>query len=344
MDFLNALFPHNGAYDGLLSVDRVKALQRNSMLRAGLGVLGATTGPQPQATLPALAQNVGGAVAAFPGEVEQAAQGAARITNWQQEQDKIQKRQEILARVPQRPGEDPVEWIKRLYPEFLRASDMEVLAKLTEILKSAQNGNGGNDLREIDTGPGGKSILYNPRGETVREFQNVPNPNGPTGRGALKVIPGVNGPEYAVWDPTTRAFTPTGQPATMTEAQQRVNALSSMVQDAQQFLETSLAPNRIQEMVANRGLNEFLRDNAEELEQTSSIIADAYVRLTSGAAAREEEYTRARKMITPHAGDGDAVLARKNRARNTLLRALRRGGGIMEPSGTAAAKKPLGEY
>lgn len=136
MDFLNGLFPPDSAYDGLLSVERVKALQRNSMLRAGLGVLGATTGPNPMATGPALAQHLGGAVQSFPQEMSGAANAAAKMQEFQQGQSLREQRRAIVEGNPRQPGESEVQWLTRLYPEFVRIGDNEIVARLTQLISS----------------------------------------------------------------------------------------------------------------------------------------------------------------------------------------------------------------
>lgn len=144
MDFLNGLFPADPSYAGLLNVERIKNLQRQSMLRAGLGVLGATTGRDPQETGPALAQNLGPAVANFPQELSGAAESAARLQGHQQSQELREQRRAIIEANPKREDESEVEWLTRLYPQFVKIGDTEIVSRLTQLISSVQQR--GDDL------------------------------------------------------------------------------------------------------------------------------------------------------------------------------------------------------
>lgn len=145
MDFLSALFPHDPAFDGLLSVERIKALQRNQMLQAGVGMLGDTTGPQPMATGPALAKNVGGAMQQFPQQMQGAAENAVRLQQYQRQQDVLSTRRNIIAQFPEAANETPQDVggrLMKMLPYFVRSGDMDMVTKLTELLKSMKFGEG----------------------------------------------------------------------------------------------------------------------------------------------------------------------------------------------------------
>lgn len=334
LGLLSALFPHDPSYEGLLSLERINALKGMSLARAGLGIMGASApqpgGPQP---LPAaIAQNLGGALAEWPQILEGAATGAGRIASFNREQETIRRRREIMEQTPQRAGEDDIGWLRRLYPQFLKSGDLEVVGKLTELLKSV-GGEGPARLTEVDTGPGGESLLVNPfTGEPVRRFPNVPAPSrGPTGRGALKQIPGPTGPEWAVFNPATQDFEPTGQPALTTEAQARANVQAPLARRSLERLRGRLSPDRITQIVAEKGWNEFLRANAEKLQRNIRIIADAYARTLTGAAMREEEWDNAKKVMAPQAGDDPETVREKLEDVEILVEQLDRIAGRLAP-------------
>lgn len=143
MDFLNTLFPNDPAFSALVPVQRVKALQQQSLLRAGLGMLGDTTGPMPMSTGPALAKNLGGALQGFPQELQGAAENAARLQAYNQQQNVLKTRRSILAMFPEQPNETPEQVGARLMkalPYFVQSGDMDMVSKLTELLKSMKFG------------------------------------------------------------------------------------------------------------------------------------------------------------------------------------------------------------
>lgn len=340
---LDRLFPYDPAYAGLLSVDRVQAMQKMAMARAGMGVMaaGAEGGP----LTGAIGRGAGPEVTNWPQQLEGAASSAARITQFQQGQELRTKRQQIISQNPRQPGESEEDWLKRLYPLFLQIGDHEVLTNLTELLKGAGRGkiNYSNySGTNPDTGKPGTFRIPEVPGAPAELIPGVlpPKPGG-VGRGGMKQVPGPNGPEWAIMNPDTGQFESTGQPAVLTEAQMRANALQQLTEDASKYLQGQMAPNRVQALTAAKGLNEFLKSSSEELEQASSVIADAYVRVTSGAAAREEEYQRARKMITPYPGDDATTLARKSRAVERLMRALRQASGRTAPPKEKPSGDPL---
>lgn len=138
MDLLSSLFPNDPAYEGLLSVDRVKSLQRNALLRAGIGLLGDTTGANPMQTGPALAKNLGPAIQNFPQEMSGAAEAAGRMRAFDQSEQLRTSRRQIIESNPKQQGESEVDWLQRLYPEFVKIGDTEIVSRLTQLLSSVQ--------------------------------------------------------------------------------------------------------------------------------------------------------------------------------------------------------------
>lgn len=175
---LSALFPHDPSYEGLLSIERINDLKRQSLARAGLGIMGASLpGPQSQPLGQAITQNLGGAIGEFPQMLEGAAAGAGRIASFNREQELIRARREIITTNPRQSGEGETDWLRRLYPLFLQVGDTETVTRLTELLKSA-GGQAGATLREGVVPPGQPDAGQN------RVFR-VPQ------QGAATVVPGM---------------------------------------------------------------------------------------------------------------------------------------------------------
>lgn len=330
------LFPRQPSA-GILTPEDQALVRRNILLHLAAGLLQAGgRSPNQQGTL----ANIGSALAGIdlPGAQMSALRMRAITDKLNQEGEARHAFEEIARRYPALPGETQEERFTRLSNIVGELATVpgsaDLIGKLSNVLAQLKpDGNEASDWSAPTSalGPDGKTPFYyqvNRRTGETRQL-NI-RPPVAMGRPQLRVVAGPNGPEYATINPVTGETEMTGQPASLTEAQQRVNALYGLVQDANQFLETQLSPSRIQYLVQTNGLNEFLKNNAEELEQASTQVADAYVRLTSGAAAREEEYVRARRLLTPHPGDDEKTLQRKIAARNRMLTAIRRGAGITD--------------
>lgn len=329
------LFPRQPSA-GILTPDDQAMIKRNTLLQIAAGLLQAGgRSPNQRGTL----ANIGSALAGIdlPGATMSAMRMRAITDRLNQEGEARHAFEEIARRYPPMPGETREERFNRLSNIVgelaLVPGAADLIGKLSNVLAQLKPEGEATDWSSPTpaVGPDGKTTSYyqvNRRTGETRQL-NI-RPPAARGRPQLRVVAGPNGPEYATIDPVTGDAEMTGQPASLTEAQQRVNALYGLVQDANQFLETQLSPSRVQYLVQTNGLNEFLKNNAEELEQASTQVADAYVRLTSGAAAREEEYVRARRLLTPYPGDDQKTLERKIAARNRMLTAIRRGAGITD--------------
>lgn len=119
--------------------------------------------------------------------------------------------------------------------------------------------------------------------------------------------------------------TPAG--STPTETERKTAGLLEIAQSALSTLDAAPTPNRLQAGAARLGLNEALNDRQQKVVQAGMMMADAYLRFTSGANAPEAEVTRVARMLTPMPGDTEATRQVKADARETVLRAMTIGAG-----------------
>jgi len=336
---LERLFPDTS--QGLLGGADLATIRRQQLVQLGARLL-QSGGAQAQqgGTL----ANIGGALQGM--DMQGAVETALRMKAYQQQQQQAVAQRQQLGALAEKYKHitDPYQRIRAMLGELAVTPGGEHLIgplsnALAQLKPEGSRAEWSMPLPAVSQ-DGKTTGYYQVNRDTGETRQlNIKPPEGRGGRPVLKVIPGANGPEWAIVN-ADGELVPTGQPASLTEAQQRANALAGLVEDANKYLEGALAPNRIQQLTASKGLNEFLSANAEELEQASTQVADAYVRITSGAAAREEEYQRARKLITPYPGDNAPTLERKERARARMLAAIKRGGGIAEAGPAGGVPQP----
>jgi len=116
---------------------------------------------------------------------------------------------------------------------------------------------------------------------------------------------------------------PPKEPKPLTEGQQKASTLLDIAGPSAEALDAFDAPNRIAQLAGQKGINELLNSNQQLLDVHTKVVADAYVRLTSGANAPEPEFNRAFQMIAPRPGDSAALLAEKRKIRGRFITALR---------------------
>lgn len=110
----------------------------------------------------------------------------------------------------------------------------------------------------------------------------------------------------------------------LTEGERKAGVLLEIAEPSARALDDFDAPGRLQQEAGRKGINEFLSENQQLLNTHSLAVADAYIRLTSGANAPEPEVQRAFNMIAPRSGDSAKTLELKREMRQRMIRALRR--------------------
>jgi hypothetical protein len=129
----------------------------------------------------------------------------------------------------------------------------------------------------------------------------------------------------------------------LTEGERKAAVLLEIAEPSAAALDDFDAPNRLEQYAGQRGVNEAVNAHAQVLNMHSLAVADAYIRLTSGANAPEPEVKRAMQMIVPRSGDSKALLQQKREMRQRMVRALRRAARVetsRAQSAAGAAGKP----
>jgi hypothetical protein len=124
------------------------------------------------------------------------------------------------------------------------------------------------------------------------------------------------------------------KPVVATEGERKIAGLLEIARSTVTILDNAPTPSRGEKFAQRIGLNEALDDKQQEIEQAGLMLADAYIRYTSGANAPEPEVMRTAKMLTPMPGDSPATLQRKSEARKTVMRAMAIGAGRLVGSVT----------
>jgi hypothetical protein len=215
----------------------------------------------------------------------------------------------------------------------VQIGDEETVARLSEIRKSIgnQQQQGPSKIAEV-VGPDGRPAFAHvtPQGSQVIPGAGPLQSQGTQARARPMTLvnPETGKPEIAMMDGDGN-FTFTGQvPGTSrdaagTEGERKGAVLLTMVNAALPTLDAADAPSRLDQMFANRGVYEALPAEQQMNQQAGMLIADAYIRLTSGANAPEPEVQRTMRMIIPQPGDTRELIGRKRATRQAFVAALK---------------------
>lgn len=296
-----------GVNDPRLSDEQNAAARRQAMMMAGIGMMG-TTG------------NLGEQLAAGVMTGQQAGQ-AARGREISQEQS-AEMRELLGSGVVDEP------MLRTLFARSIANGDIEIARALSEVLKSM----GGIDGQQRNVwatesvmGENGqpKTIMYNRATGEVREtgYGAMPKPD------QLRPVmdPKTGRVEYYQWNPATGRWTPTGMMAQVApnEKQQVAAFMLPLVNTALAPIDAfEGAPDRLLNIVAKSGYNELARADYQMLTTAGQVLGDAYLRLTSGAAIKEEEVRMFMQTYLPAPGDSPQTLAFKQRLRGQFREGL----------------------
>lgn len=339
MGLFDSLFGGGGVNPllrGLLAPGDQDQLRNTALVNAGLAIAGGTNG-----LFPALQQGLQAGQEIYQQGAENAL-GAARVQQGLMEDAAKIARQarldEARRRYPPLPdAKDPDavrQWVDTVLSIAIPAGDEAALNVIGQVRASLapKSDQGVRKIEEVvDPATGKPAFGYiTPEGVQVipgaAPFQKPGADRQP--RLVAATNPKTGKPEYALVDEAGN-FRFTGQTpgssrdAAGTEGERKGAVLLTMAMDAAPVLDQADAPNRVQSLLRSRGLNEALSAEQQINEQAGLVIADAYIRLTSGANAPELEVQRTMQMITPRPGDAPALLARKRATRQAFMRALR---------------------
>lgn len=345
---LERTMPVPSALNGLLSPDDVRQARAQGLLGLGASLL-ESSGTVVGGPAPTIGQALGRGILAGHQGFTQAIGSAASLQQMAEQRAVAKARAEqragIIAKYPAQPGETPqqvLDRLRRMLPEFINIGDKETVTSIVELLKSAGND---ADARPQEVDAGDRVILRDPRTgrETVYKKGTPPGMQAPSRRLETGVNPATNRPEMFEYDPRTgerkwTGITPaSSKDGAATEGERKAAVLLALAGDGIKTLDDAEVPSRVTQFAGQRGINEFLTAREQVNRQAGLVVADAYIRLTSGANAPEQEVQRTMQMITPLPGDTPAVLVKKAETRRRLVDALN------IAAGRAAATIPTGD-
>lgn len=345
-NFLDFIFgPSSPEIRGVLDPEQQRDARRRSLFDAGISMLDASE-----------SRGFGGTLAAgLRGGRESYGSAIANQMSgdqYAQQQQLANRRNEISNRYRMQPGEAPEATDNRLrlmMAEYLQIGDTESAGKISEYLKSR----GGADAKQPGTwvtipGPDGKPmrryVTAEEAGQTgIPEYVAPRQPSSANIRPVSLQTP--NGPRVYLFDPNTGRFTDTGRaPATNreqpTDAERKAELLRQTMEFAMPQLDSADAPSRIEKLARDRSLNEVLKAEEQKNMIAGLAVAEAWLRLTSGAAITEGEIRENARMVVPLPGDSPETIAYKRQLRAVRLRALQGFARRATAAGSTTSMRP----
>lgn len=294
-----------GPSDPRLNPTANRRVQEQAMLRAGLGMM-ASEG------------NFGQALAQGVGVGQEFAQQAQQV---EVERQQMAQLQELIG-----DGQVDQNTLRTLLTNAILTGNIDVARVLSEVLKSGAGGVQDHWTAEVVTDPeSGKpmTVLVNRRTGEVR-----PTGYGGQQRGGavqMRQVVGEDGvTRYEIYDPTTGTWTATGKrTGTANEKSQVAQFMMPQVTRSLEAINRIVnAPNRIMDIIGKKNWNEVAKPDMQMFYAAGRVLGDAYLRITSGAAIKEEEVFQFVTTFLPAPGDAPETLAFKRGLRDDLYRSL----------------------
>lgn len=261
----------------------------------------------------------------------------------QQNQLQVQNQME-LAKLAQGPAN--MENLSRMMMSAIGAGNIDAARTLSEVLKSQMAGAGAGARRRtqrmtLESEPGSGEyhdfLVDMDTGERITDLGRT-RPKTPTP--TLRQVMGEDGLPRYEWmmvdeegnpDNVASGRDPYQRP---TEAMTRAYPFQNLLNDTRgpegevlrqgslSALDSIAAPNRAEYWVGMKGWNELLPGEKEALFVHGTTVAEAWLRMTTGAAYTATELENAYRMFVPRPGDSAATLATKMRNRRALQEAV----------------------
>lgn len=262
------------------------------------------------------------------------------LEQYGQQKDLAARRAEVQQRVgslfddPNMTQEQRFQELHSLLGDAYSVGDTQTLGALSQAIQASRPDPGPDPKLMELLGPDGKPALgfVTPGGvRFVPGARPYQKPAAGAGRLVTATNPATGLPEYAHYTPGSgfafTGVTPSSNRDASTEGERKTAVLLQIAGPSIAALDSFDAPNRLEQFASQRALNEFINSNQQELDVHSLAVADAYVRLTSGANAPDGEVQRVFRMILPRPGDTKQTLGTKRALRQRLLQALEIGAG-----------------
>jgi hypothetical protein len=343
------LFP-GGQMGGLLDPEQLQGLQRQGLMQLGIGLM-SNSGQRVVGTPGAgVGERIGQAFQSvnWPQMVQGAAQQSVQVQGLAQQRG----REQALAKLGQKyapkageTAEQRFERISAMTSELAAMPGMEdVVGKLSNVLAQLRPDDRRNRPFRIEagTGPNGKVELYRIGESGSPEPLGIGQAPSTGGVPQLRTVQGPGGVSmYEEWNPRTGKWTATGKRAFSAPSEQERRAaffLPFLPEAETAIANFTGAPDRFSTLWQDKGFREITSAERQELSNAGTVYAEAWLRLTTGAAYNQQEFDNAYKLFTPQPGDKPATLKAKARRRAELLATLQGQAGRMDaPPGTTPA-------
>ena len=304
-----------GANDPRLGAAENDAARKQAMLQAGLAGLIAANQPGASA-LGSIAQGLMYGQQAGAQGREQAFQ---RQTEQQTAEAKKQRQDRLRAAIGS--GQIDRAALERLMVEAIIAGDTEASGDLSEVIKSM-----GGQQANAAAVRGSPEWLAARRAELELE-REFAGPKAP--------IPGT--PEYtAMLEERARIaakYRPAARTAAGSEGERKAAAFAGMVADGTSYIDQiESAPGRVEQALSDKGIREFADDEQQQLALAGNALAEAWLRMTTGAAYNDREFANAYNLFVPKPGDRKASLEWKRKNRQRLQEMIRTHSGRLAPT------------
>lgn len=130
--------------------------------------------------------------------------------------------------------------------------------------------------------------------------------------------------------------------ASGSEGERKAAAFLSFIPDEVAYIDSvERAPGRVEQALSDRGVREFTSAEQQRLSLAGMALAEAWLRMTTGAAYNEREFQTAYNMFVPRPGDRKSTLDAKRANRRRLVEMLRTQAG--RAAGPGSSPSPGGD-
>jgi len=235
-------------------------------------------------------------------------------------------------------GQDPdvaLSQLRQMFTQALATGDSDGARSIATVIQSmeAANAKGLGMDRPIFRTVGNFIIGIDPN--TGEEVSRIETPKAATtGRTTPMMVTAPDGSQvFATFDPDEGKFTEvdtdfTPRTGAGTEQSRKAGFFVQFVPAANEYMnQFEGAPGRVTQALSDRGLGEITSAEQQLLSLHGTILAEAWLRMTTGAAYNPEEIRNARQLFTPRPGDKKPALDEKRKLRDMLLAGLQSAAG-----------------
>ena len=258
--------------------------------------------------------------------IEAGQAGAAAGAQQEAQQKKQALRQKVMESFSNSDMSDP-RVLQELFSVMLVSGDYEGAKSAAEVLKTMQGGEGSFRIQSGINPKTGEPAFFRIGATGQPELLETAQPKPSERPKTLKVVVGPGGvAEYAQFNPNTGAFERTGvqAPSQPGESERRAEFFTQFLPFAEQAFSPydNKAPGRIGTIAQELGVREITSPEIQALHQGGNMYSEAWLRMTTGAAYNDTEFTNSFRMFVPMPGDKPGTLQRKKQARTMLRQAL----------------------